>query len=54
VEVFEPVKGDMEELRDAREDVVAMVVEQAVFTMLRSCVWLTDTEGSRNGWLPNL
>jgi hypothetical protein len=37
VEVFEPVKGDMEELRDAREDVVAMVVE--IFTMLISCVW---------------
>jgi hypothetical protein len=52
VEVFEPVKGDMEELRAAREDVVAMVVE--IFTMLISCVWLTDTEGSRNGWLPNL
>lgn len=44
MENFEPVKGDVEELKDAREDVTAMVVEEAVFTML-SCVF----EGCRGG-----
>ena len=48
MEIFEPVKGDVEELKDAREDVTAMVVEEALF-LLCSVVCLKDSEGVRNG-----